>query len=242
MPVNDLIGQRIIGTGSFELTQFDAVDQLISDPRSLLNMQPDLAGAFVDVGANIGLYTTRYAPSFERTFAIEANPATFHILQANVAMARSPHVEALCIGASNRTGSAEIHVAQNGMLGWSSLSARDDLATYPVSIKLDLLDNILSGARPRIALMKIDIEGHELEALEGSFGTIQKDGPIILFEALSPDAAKASINLLRRASYQRFYAFSRLRNFRSLVNGLPVTVAKIDPESPAGHALICAIP
>jgi FkbM family methyltransferase len=240
VPINDLIGQRIIATGSFELTQFDAVDQLLADARSLIGEQPDLNGAFVDVGANIGLYSTRYAAHFEKTYAIEANPATFHVLQANIAITRSPNVEPVCIGASDQPGTAEIHVAAGGMLGWSSLTQSGDFDTYPVSIKLDALDNILSGA-PRIAMMKIDVEGHEHQVLQGGIETIKRDGPVILFEALSQDAAKASIDLLRSAGYERFYSFDRAMTAQNIFKGLPVIAAKINPAYPTNHALICAV-
>src|ERR1700722_13444821 len=61
VPTSDLIGRRLVSTGNFELTQFDAVDQLISSAQSLVGVTPDWRGTFVDVGANIGLYTIRYA-------------------------------------------------------------------------------------------------------------------------------------------------------------------------------------
>jgi FkbM family methyltransferase len=243
VPVRDLIGRRIIATGSFELTQFDAVDQLLVDPVSLVGFVPDLNGVFIDVGANIGLYTTRYAPSFPRTVAIEANPATFFVLKANVTMARTPNAEILCVGASNKKGKAQLKVAESGMLGWSRLGEDAVWPTYSVDIEIDTIENIARGLRKefRVALLKIDVEGHELEVLQGAADIINRDGPVILFEALSGEAGLSAMKLLQNAKYNYFFTFSRKASFRAIFKGFPVVADSIDPNNPSVNALICAM-
>jgi FkbM family methyltransferase len=243
VPVSDLIGQRIISTGCFELTQFDAVDQLFSEPLSLVGLVPDLNGVFIDVGANIGLYTTRYAPLFRRTVAIEANPATFFVLKANVTMARSPNTEALCIGASNKAGTAQLKVAEAGWLGVSKLGQDPGWPTYSVDIETDTLENITREIRKdsRVAVLKIDVEGHELEVLQGAADMINSDGPVILFEALSGEAGLSTVKLLQTLKYNYFFTFSRKITLRALVSGLPVIANRVDPDNPSEDAMICAM-
>lgn len=243
VPIHDLIGRRLIATGSFERTQFEALDQLLTEPTTLVGISPNLDGALVDVGANIGLYTARYAPLFVHTIAIEANPATYHALQANIALARSPNTRAVCLAASNTKGTAQLKVAESGMLGWSRLADDASWATYTVDVPLNTLDSVVNEAisETRVAMIKIDVEGHELEVLQGAAAIIDRDGPIILFEALSGEAGRSAISQLKRAGYNDFFVFERDASFRGLLRGLPVSARRIDPDAPSKSTMICAI-
>ena len=66
------------------------------------------------------------------------------------------------------------------------------LAFYSVKIHLDTLDNLIAKAtsKHRVALLKVDVEGHEAEVLEGAFQTLQSDGPIVAYEATDASASE----------------------------------------------------
>jgi FkbM family methyltransferase len=240
--MNDLIGQRLIATGNFELTQLDAVDQLIEDATPLIGFRPNFRGAFVDVGANIGVYTLRYARVFNKTVAIEPNPATFHILQANIALGRNANVIPILVGCSDQVGTARLNVAVKGMLGWSRLGSDANWDSYPIEVSLDTLDNIIAKARlsERVALLKIDVEGHEPQVLRGAFNTLVADRPVVLYEALSSESARASAELLRAAGYHHFVIFSRPLTLVRAVRGLSVTACAVEPSTVEHESLICA--
>jgi FkbM family methyltransferase len=243
VPTSDLIGRRLVSTGNFELTQFDAVDQLISSPQSLVGVTPDWRGALVDVGANIGLYTIRYAGFFDLTIAIEPNPSTYFALMANILMGRVQNTESICIGASNTTGKAKLQIAESGNIGWSTLDFVPDRPCYFVDIDIDSLDNIVAKVRKgtRIALLKIDVERHELEVLQGADDILRRDGPVVLFEALSGEAGVSCMKLLKGHNYNQFFTFSRRISLVSLVTGLPIVVTRVDPDSPSSGTLVCAM-
>lgn len=120
VPVDDLIGHNLIATGRFESTQFDGVHTLLLETGLAARAQ---CGRFVDVGANIGLYSLAFSDRFSSTLAIEANPQTFLVLMANLALRNKENVTALCLGASNMAGNTIIHVPVNGNLGWATLNA-----------------------------------------------------------------------------------------------------------------------
>jgi len=241
--MNDPIGQRLIATGNFELTQLDAVDQLLDDAVPLIGFRPDFGGAFVDVGANIGVYTTRYAQAFANTLAIEPNPATFHILQANIALGRISNVIPLLMGCSDHVGTGQLNVAVGGMLGWSRLGSDADWDKYPIEVTLDTLDNLVirAGLSERVALLKIDVEGHEPQVLRGASKTLAEHRPIVLYETLSNESARASAELLRAAGYNHFVTFSRPLTLAGTVHGLPVTAHTIEPSAIEHESLVCAI-
>lgn len=243
VPMNDSIGQRLIATGNFELTQLDAVDQLLKDAMPLIGFRPDFPGTFIDVGANIGVYTTRYAHAFSNTLAIEPNPATFHILQANIALARISNVITLLMGCSDRVGTGQLNVAVGGMLGWSRLGSDTDWDRYSIDVPLDTLDNLITraGLSERVALLKIDVEGHEPQVLRGASKILVEHRPVVLYEALSNESASASAELPRAAGYTNFVKFSRPLTLAGAVRGLPVAAHRIEPSAIEHESLVCAV-
>lgn len=248
VPVDDLIGHHIMATGRFESTQFDGLSGILAMPAFAARAQE---GRFVDVGANIGLYSLAFSDRFRSTVAVEANPQTYLVLVANLALSGKERVTPVCLGASNRTGEAAIHVPTNGNLGWATLDA--DHHTIPVkslAITVKPLDAILRDhPGPPVTLLKIDVEGHERNVLEGATGTLTTDGPVVLFEVLDKAAGDASARLLQDCGYRHFYTFKRdwppggtlaARVGRGFRSGLPVTIRAADPADLASAALICA--
>ena len=183
VPINDSIGQRLIATGNFELTQLDAVDQLLEDAAPLIGVRPEFGGAFVDVGANIGVYTTRYASAFTHIIAIEPNPAAYYILRANLALGRIQNVVPLLVGCSDHAGTGQLHVAAGGMLGWSRLGSDATWDQYRIEVPLDMLDNLIrkTGLSERVSLLKIDVEGHETQVLRGAAKTLAQHRPVVCY-------------------------------------------------------------
>jgi len=63
----------------------------------------------------------------------------------------------------------------------------------------------------RCQFMKIDVEGHELEALEGSKKTISKFRPAIMFEAMEWDVWTACYNFLEERKYKHYWVACRTK-------------------------------
>ncbi len=243
VPVRCLIGQRIIATGSFELTQFDSVRRLLSDPEVFIEKSININGLFIDVGANIGLYTLNFYSLFSSVIAIEANPTTFMILNSNIRLAGITNAIAMNVGASNASGFANLKVPNSGMLGGARFGDDAPRDATDVKTRIDTLDALVKeqGDGNRVAMIKIDVEGHELEVLEGARGVIERDGPIILYEALSEDAGKRCSKVLLDAGYTNFYTFRRNRSFKDIFFGAEVSAVEIAPLKPPRSALICAV-
>ncbi len=248
VPVDDLIGHNLMATGCFEATQFDGVDTLLKQTH-LAHLAK--LGRFVDVGANIGLYSLAFSDRFASTLAVEANPQTFLVLRANLALRTIGSVTPICVGASNKPGEAQLHVPINGNLGWATLDeAHHTVPTKALPISIRRLDDIMEeNEGPAIVLLKIDVEGHEQSVLEGAEKTLRNDGPIVLFEVLGEEAGRASARLLQDCGYAFFYTFRRdwpegkkklHRVWRGLRSGLPVTIDAIQPDHLHKAALVCA--
>ncbi|MDM0067679.1 class I SAM-dependent methyltransferase [Variovorax sp. J31P207] len=125
-----------------------------------------------DVGANIGAYSilASQVPTIETIHAFEIEEAAYQQLEFNVYANRLegrvlPHFLAV----SNKDGEVVFGVARpmagnNGVIETSFHS--QDIYSEQRRVRCVALDSLLSYADEQIAL-KIDIEGHELQALQG---------------------------------------------------------------------------
>jgi FkbM family methyltransferase len=252
VPIDDMLGLRIISTGRFELTQFDALRTVLENPRDILGVDINRQGTFVDIGANIGLYTIALAPLFGRTLAFEPNPVTFKVLEANLALCE---VEARIfnVGLSDRNGDASFFVPKNGRIGWATLTERyNSHPAKETKVKLRTLDDVdaAEGNTTAVSLIKIDVEGHEPEVLQGAQRVLRRDGPVVLFEVLAGADGRACVETLRACGYSRFFNFKRtLAGNRggitgyveSLLKGAPITISEIDVSALGHNALVCAV-
>jgi len=97
--------------------------------------------------------------------AVEANPA-----QAKVIQKAYPEMTVLKLAASNAKGSAPfmVYEGDDGAVGSSSLNLRwkeDDLKGHQIVVETDTLEHLIKDTE--IDIMKIDVEGHSVEVIEG---------------------------------------------------------------------------
>jgi FkbM family methyltransferase len=135
-------------------------------------------GVFVDVGANVGIYTLWAAlllGAYGRIIALEPYPPAYQRLLFNIeatraGRARWPHIDALQVGISDRDESRELRV-DHGNLGGGSIAdgtARfsEGVSHASVTIPCRSLKSVMDECGvSRIDVLKIDIEGAEDMAL-----------------------------------------------------------------------------
>jgi FkbM family methyltransferase len=161
---------------------------------------------FVDVGANIGVYSLLGA-AFRRTLrihAFEPEPSARERLRRNVAVNGftnvSVHPEAL----SDTPGEAPLFVPKTSTAE-SSLLPKFRQNTSPVSVRVARLDDLVGTSIGKIDLLKIDTEGTEDKVLRGAMATIQRDRPFIICEVLAREPAELALQpLLDEAGYVPF--------------------------------------
>lgn len=250
VPVDDLIGQRVMATGAFERTQFEGIDRMLDEP-SFAGVAIDRDGLFVDVGANIGLFSIAYAGRFPAVLAVEANPDTHAVLKANMGLRRITNVVTACEAASDGHRRGRIHVPTNGNLGWATLDAtHHDIPVEATDVACRPLDALVAehGGGRRVGLVKIDVEGHELSVLKGAEEVLRRDRPVILFEVLDARQGRACGEFLEGLGYGRFWTFRRAgrgrlgRLVKSLAGKLDVLAVPLRVEDFHHAALVCAAP
>jgi FkbM family methyltransferase len=166
-----------------------AVAYELSDEAEL-RLIADLIGPgeiALDVGANIGLYTVimgRAVGAAGRVYSFEPNPPTAARLRRNVELNALGNVEVFELAVADAVGAANLRLPDAREPGLATIVGDSGPAVPVETITIDsFLEQRHIG---RVALLKLDVEGAELDALTGATGAV-RDGTIstVLFEVLN---------------------------------------------------------
>jgi FkbM family methyltransferase len=233
------VGHNIASQGLYELGVTEALWRLTE--------AGDLA---VDAGANIG-YTTsilgvRVGP-LGRVICFEPNPEVFTSLRENVEVWRKYgqcgtfdlHQAAL----GKEQGKARLHMNEwfltNRGTSWVSDQPDDGKNVRVIEVPLYTLDQVL-GDRVTIGVMKMDVQGQELNVLQGAAGFLKRHAVRdIVFEEASPYPAPTH-DYLKSLGYAIFGLAETFSGISLVLNGqspydpefgpLPNYLATVDPK------------
>jgi FkbM family methyltransferase len=128
-----------------------------------------------DVGANIGLYTLQFknwVGASGRVIAFEPDPENARLL--NKAIGGLPNISVETIGLSNVGGHATF-LRGKDQFGTSSMIVRELTGEKSQVIAIESGDAMIVKNGAYVPnLVKIDVEGHELEVLEGMAATLKR--------------------------------------------------------------------
>jgi FkbM family methyltransferase len=169
---------------------------------------------FIDVGAHIGYFTLPAAKVVGRSgcvIAIEPNEDSFRLLVKNLELNETGNVHPFNVAASDRRSQLRL-VQPFGVAMWSQV--RHDireLDSNSFTVQSETVDDIvLSIGSPKIKGIKIDVEGHEMEVLNGCINTLEKNpDAFVIFEVSGADHIGRSrsletVKVLSRLGYRFF--------------------------------------
>jgi FkbM family methyltransferase len=142
----------------------------------------------LDLGANKGHYTNRLSQlvgPFGRVFAFEPVPSTFASLSANVTRFRYQNVTLINAAASSVPGilSMELPVNDKGIINPYRASVCEQGNQWVAAVTIDSLIHVNQSVR----LIKIDVEGHEMQALRGMVRILTLNRPVLIVEENDPE-------------------------------------------------------
>jgi FkbM family methyltransferase len=161
------------------------------------NYEPDVHAAllhflkpgaiFLDCGANIGYFSVLaggVVGTSGRVLAIEANPVTLRLLERNLAL--NGFGTAVHCALTSAPGEVELFVPREGGDVYSSLRKGglirgEDVEVIRVQGRT-LEDVVASLGVDRVDVLKIDIEGGELDVLRSAKGVLQTMRPVVVCE------------------------------------------------------------
>jgi FkbM family methyltransferase len=204
------VGFEILETGAFQATEIDSVLALLDLRRKHLG---DGVVA-IDCGANIGTHTIDWAKrmtGWGSVIAIEAQERIFYALAGNIAINNCFNAQAFHAAVAEEDGFMTIPIPNYlapGSFGSLELRQREksEFIGQPIEYNGSTVATVRTLAidsfnLSRIDLIKIDVEGMELEVLRGAAKSIAKSKPILLVETIKTDE-NALRQVLQQFGYQ----------------------------------------
>lgn len=131
----------------------------------------DAADVFVDIGANVGLFTCLARCRQKTVVAVEPFPLNVRSLQRNLEANGWTDVEIAAVALADRAGSGVLYgrdTLASRVKGWAIPDDR-----WTERIRLSTLDDLLDGRYDgRSLAIKVDVEGGELDVLRGAERTL----------------------------------------------------------------------
>jgi len=188
----------------------------------------ELGQTVIDIGSNIGYYVLMEAAKVSsrgRVYAIEASPHNVEILRKNVEFNRYKNIVDIEFAAiSDKSGTAKLHITNRSNL--HTLTRVPEMDKYVkfknvFDIPAFTLDDFIKykGIEARsIDVIRMDIEGHEVNALKGMSKTLKKAGSLILFIEIHPKLIKQNPDYTYESFLRELnsHGFELMESFLSL--------------------------
>jgi len=142
----------------------------------------------VDVGANIGYYTLLAAQlvgAQGRVFAFEPDPYNYGMLCKNIELNKYRNVVPVEKAVFAESGKRQLFLDKRN-LGGHSLSAANVGEGGVLMVEATSLDDYFENSNCKIDVVKIDVQGSELDVLEGMRKTIDRCGSLKIITEFWP--------------------------------------------------------
>jgi FkbM family methyltransferase len=176
--------------GDYEPTVQAAIEQ---------RLRPGMT--FYDVGANAGFFSLLSATlvgSEGKVVSFEPHPETANQLRRQMAANHANNVEVVEAAVCDKIGTAEFGddtIAVMASLAGAATTSRT------ITVQTTTLDRV-AASRTSPDLLKIDVEGAEIDVLRGAEQLILQKRPVLLVEIHSPEIALQYDLLMKRFRYQ----------------------------------------
>ena len=191
------VGYQILERGSFDPDEVRIVLNLLQLRRKHYG---DGVIA-IDCGANIGVHTIEWAKmmtGWGSVLSIEAQERVYYALAGNIAINNCFNAIAVHGAVSSESGVMQIPTP-NYLVpsSFGSLELRQRSGNEYIGQPIDYqnLVNVRKLALdeynlPRLDLIKIDVEGMEMEVLRGAAQSIERSHPVMLIEKIKSDTGQ----------------------------------------------------
>jgi FkbM family methyltransferase len=188
--------------------------------RPVLESLPADRKSALDVGAHRGDFTEALVQLGYRVLAVEPQDyMADRFARRHAARIANGEVRLARCAASDRPGEAELVIGSASTVStlepeWTSVAFPEEFRS-PRRVRVPvrtLADLAVEEGFTRAGFAKIDVEGHEVQALRGLFGPGIAPPPVAMFEAfcLFPGQAADCLALLHGQGYRTFDIFIRI--------------------------------
>jgi FkbM family methyltransferase len=198
----DEIGREIIRKGIYDRSSIEILKSILKQ----------IASAVVfDVGANVGNHAISISAECKEIHAFEPDAGIIAILKKNIKTNNISNIITNEIGLSDLARYSEFYVNLDGNIGASTLDPNTKGSNFKKTrVYLTTGDTYKNENQvSHIDLLKIDVEGHEMQVLDGFHEAITNCKPIILMEwSASKTIKDSNSSSLFQHIKQNYTAFS----------------------------------
>jgi FkbM family methyltransferase len=193
------VGFDLLNSSSFDPTS-------VGFAASLLSLRRHYFGdgvTAIDCGANVGVFTIEWARAMTgwgSVIAIEAQERIFYALAGNIAINNCFNARAIFAAASDKSGvikAPALDYTRPASFGSVEIRPRQDpefvgqTFDYSGPGTIDVACITLDSLNlQRVDLIKIDVEGMELEVLIGAVNLVRRNRPVLFVEFIKSDKNK----------------------------------------------------
>lgn len=180
---NSIIDKSIIKSGVWEFKTTELIRQFVKQDYVV-----------IDIGANIGYFTTLFAKIVGengKVYAFEPTNHYYSVLKENILVNNFTNIEIFRKGVSNKNHELEICIDDSSATLHQPII--QDIKSKEIITLTTLDEFVMNQGIKKIDFIKIDIDGHEPFVIDGAINTIKKDKPIIILEISHLHYYKAGI-------------------------------------------------
>ncbi|XGB41379.1 MAG: FkbM family methyltransferase [Nodosilinea sp. LVE1205-7] len=180
--------------------------------------------SFLDIGANVGVYTLLAASKIKTgiVYSFEALPKNHQRLEENLELNQFHHVKAYSLAISNSQGDISLELAEGDSMPFITSQASEK----SITVATNSLDCLLRHEPiENLTLAKIDIEGAELLAFKGATLLLQQQRPYVWIMELNGTVGHFGhtqqdvVDFLRDYGYGLYYYLSDANQLASIETG-----------------------
>jgi FkbM family methyltransferase len=243
----DPISRSLYFDGHFEL---DHIGQTLTCLRELGLCPSAGQGTVVDVGANIGVISIGmlHTGQFARAIAIEPEPRNFSLLERNVRQNKlDKRMVCLPVAVSDHQGTVEFELSADNygdhrvrtIVSGAAADAFGETARRVISVPARRLDDLLaelpSDRTQDIALVWMDVQGHEGNVLRGARQLLSRRVPVVAefwpYGLARSGTSRDDFRDLARQVFTSFWALRQGRYVRHPIDALD----RLFDELPGPH-------
>ena len=198
----DYVSNDILVDGYYELKELKMLQKWLTKKIN--------CGLALDVGANIGNHSVFFSNFFSKVISFEPNPETYELLKINAKSKKN--ISTYNYGLSN-TKCIKNFFSYHLNYGGSTIIKKKKYKYNKFRANFYKFDDL--KIKSKVDLIKIDVEGSELNVLKGMEKTLRRHNPIVVFESQKNEIINGTskvINFLRSKKYSKFYS---IENYKS---------------------------
>lgn len=209
--------------GRYEADTLELLEKFITQNVPYTNRKIAL-----DIGANIGNHSVFLSEHFDEIYAFEPNPITFELLSINSRFCSSKgKIKVINEALGAEKGELNFLIDRLNLGGSRVINSKcqnNDDKKNNIMVKVQPGDDLKYLSNKDISLIKVDVEGHELQVFQGMRKILTQQRPIILFEQEKKQITNGSsevIDFLKELNYEFFtihknYDGNKPKNYKFL--------------------------